>query len=201
MCPKTRYLLTQSLLQAWLWQYRAADTERAHQDFLRVLRREPTGRSKAMQDGIDFEDLVTAKCAGTSSTDKHKWAAGIEQVAQVVQGGAMQVPLSCRRKVSGVPLLLYGRLDVLKAGEIYDIKFSHRYRSGKYLDSPQHPMYLALCPEAAGFTYLVSDGHDLYQERYTRQDTPPIEETIVDFLHYLDHSQLSEIYFKNWRAR
>ena len=34
---KDRYLLTQSLLTAWEYQYSAFDPEAAHQDFLRVL--------------------------------------------------------------------------------------------------------------------------------------------------------------------
>lgn len=103
--------------------------------------------------------------------------------------------------IDGIPFLLYGRLDVLKAGEIYDIKFSHSYRPGKYLDSPQHPMYFACCPEVERFTYLVSNGRDLYREIYTRNETPEIETIVKPFVQYLEFSELDELYAEKWKAR
>ena len=62
-----RYLLTHSLLSAWLYSMRDnpyeegddPDQETALQEFLHVLRREPTPTTQAMQNGIEFENLVT----------------------------------------------------------------------------------------------------------------------------------------------
>ena len=76
-------------------------------------------------------------------------------------------------------------MDVLKAGIIYDIKRSDTYEVGKYIDSPQHPMYMACVSQAKEFVYLISDGKEVYQERYTRDDIEPITEIIKDFFAFL----------------
>lgn len=72
-----RYLLTHSLLSSWLYAMKDnpredATTERdAYAEFLTTLRREPTPTTEAMQNGIDFENLVTAitEGGGDSSND------------------------------------------------------------------------------------------------------------------------------------
>ena len=57
-----RYLMTQSLLSSWLYTFNCPDDyeEEAFNDFLSTLRREPHETNEAMQNGIDFENLVTA---------------------------------------------------------------------------------------------------------------------------------------------
>lgn len=97
-------------------------------------------------------------------------------------------------------LLLYGRLDVLKAGVSYDIKFSGSYEAGKYLDSTQHPMYLEIVPEATKFTYLVSNGSAVWPETYTREETPSIIPTISNFFDWLEMRGLMELYKEKWLA-
>ena len=69
-------------------------------------------------------------------------------------------------EVNGMEFVLYGRLDTLKAGTIYDIKFSGSYDKGKYVDSTQHPTYMELIPEADQFTYVVSNGQNVWTETY-----------------------------------
>lgn len=61
-----RYLMTHSLLSSWLYTmkgnpYEDMTTERDPMaEFMLTLRREPTPTTEAMQNGIDFEDLVTS---------------------------------------------------------------------------------------------------------------------------------------------
>ncbi len=78
-------------------------------------------------------------------------------------------------------VVLYGRLDALKAGTIYDIKFSKGYERGKFYSSTQHPTYMLLIPEAQTFSYLVSNGMDVWTECYRRDETPDIRPIISDF--------------------
>ena len=73
--------------------------------------------------------------------------------------------------------------------------------AGKYLESPQPPMYFELVPNAYEFRYLVSDGTDLYIETYSREDTPPIEAEIENFLYWLDASDYMKIYKEKWLAK
>ena len=103
-------------------------------------------------------------------------------------------------EVSGIRVLLYGRIDFLKAGVVIDTKFSKSYERGKYIDSTQHPTYLRLIPEAESFMYLISNGTDVWTEIYRRDETADIEPVIVDFFRYLNEKNLMDTYKKYWVA-
>lgn len=199
------YLLTHSLLSSWLYAmkdnpYSDATTERdSYQEFLQALRREPGEQTDAMRNGIEFEDLVTAIVNGEADTE-HKWYEAASKVANIVRGGWLQYKAKKEITVSGIKILLYGRLDVLKAGEVIDIKFSQSYDRGKYIDSTQHPTYLELIPEANQFTYLVSNGNEVWTETYRRDETPDIITIIEAFLAYLKENGLWELYVAHWTA-
>lgn len=200
-----RYMITHSLLSSWLYAmkenpYEDATTERdPYADFLRTLNREPTETTEAMQNGIDFENLVTAILSGTANPAE-KWYAAAENVAKRIKGGILQYKASKEIEVSGITILLYGRLDALLAGVIYDIKFSKSYDVGKYIDSTQHPTYFELIPEAQQFTYLVSNGTNVWPETYRREESQDIKIIISDFLSWLAAQDLMEIYKEKWVA-
>ena len=101
--------------------------------------------------------------------------------------------------------LVYGILDALQAGVIYDVKFRNKSLGsediyGKYLNSPQHPAYFYIVPEATEFRYLVSDGEELYQEVYARENTRFIGDIIAEFISSLESMDLLERYKQNWVA-
>ena len=152
-----------------------------------------------MRNGIEFEDLVTDIVNGDADTE-HKWYEAAAKVARIVNGGQLQYKAKKEITVSGIKILLYGRLDVLKAGEVIDIKFSKDYERGKYISSTQHPTYLELIPEAGKFTYLVSNGTEVWTETYRRDETPDITITIASFLAYLKDNGLWDLYVKHWAA-
>lgn len=200
------YLMTHSLLSSWLYAmksspYEDLTSERdAYGDFLKTLRREPTETTQAMQNGIDFENMVTDIVNGVEVDSDEKWYDAACKVAKIVSGGQLQYKAKKQIVISGIPILLYGRLDVLKAGEIIDIKFSSGYERGKYFDSTQHPVYLELIPEAYQFTYLITNGSDVWKETYRREETHSMIPTIEYFLSYLKESGLWEEYAKHWEA-
>lgn len=199
------YLLTHSLLSSWLYAmrdnpYEDATTERdSYQEFLQTLRREPAPQTEAMRNGVLFEDLVTDIINGDADTES-KWYDAALKVAGMVKGGVLQYKAKKEMEVAGVKILLYGRLDVLKAGEIIDTKFSQIYERGKYFDSTQHPVYLELIPEADKFTYLVSNGNEVWTETYRRDETPSVIPIIENFIAYLRENGLWELYAKHWAA-
>ena len=202
------YLMTHSLLSAWLYSMQdnpfadATQEDTSKEDFLRVLRREPTPTTEAMQNGIDFEDLVTELVRGEQpNPNKTAWMEPAQKVAGIIRGGQLQYVATRKVVVDRTEFLLYGRLDALKAGRIYDIKFSKSYDRGKYIDSTQHPMYLELLPSAESFTYLVSNGTELWTEKYRRDETRSIFPIIRDFVAYLDGTGLMPIYREHWVAR
>ena len=193
-----RFLITQSLLSDFAWIFKK---EEGYADFLQTLRKEPKPQSKAMFAGIAFEDAVTAYAQDGALDDGHKHAACIREVGDACRGGQFQVRLSREIEVGGVQFLAYGVLDCLREGEIKDIKFSKTYAVGKYRDSPQHPMYFYLCPEARAFEYLVSDGEWVYRERYTPDITEPVYVLIKHFMAWLDKQNLVDEYARYWRAQ
>ena len=204
----SRYLITHSLLSSWMWAmkedpYEDAITERnAFEDFLCTLNRQPREETEAMRQGLDFEALVYRVSRGIFETTNKddRWYDAACEIADVIRGGAIQYKAKKPLTVAGTDILLFGILDVLKAGTIYDVKFSKSYERGKYFDSTQHPAYFELIPEAREFTYLVSNGSVVYTETYRREETRSIEPVIADFLGWLDGSRLLPVYREKWVA-
>lgn len=199
-----RYMITHSLLSSWLYAIMPVKYETDKdpmEDFLRVLRREPTPDNEALAAGRHFEDLVTA-IAENNSVDIHdKEYEAAEKIANIVKGGQFQVPAYKTIKVNNTDIFLYGRLDVLKAGEIYDIKHSKSYERGKYIDSTQHQVYMELVPEAKSFTYLISNGRDVWTERYLREEVQPIQPVVSDFINWLQHCDFYDMWTEYWETK
>lgn len=201
-----RYLITHSLLSSWLYAMRDnpyADVTTEHDpyaEFLTVLRRDLTLTTEAMQNGIDFEDMVTDIVNG-GGDENHVWYDAASKVADYVRGGLLQVTATKNLTVNGMSIFLKGRLDTLRAGVIKDIKFSTVYQRGKYIDSTQHPTYFELVPEAMSFEYLVSNGTDVWTERYERNETRSIVPIISDFLDWLSSVGLLDLYKEKWEVK
>lgn len=199
--------MTQSLLSAWIYLYSCHEEskEAAMEDFIRTLRREKGAPSAAMLDGREFEDEVYRAAANMPRQAHKKWESGIYEVARIIAGAPVQVKVQREIPVAGYNFLLYGVLDALKAGVIYDVKFSTKGfgsadLAGKYLESPQHPAYLYMVPEARKFVYLVSDGKDIYTEEYTRENTPFIGDLIAEFMTSIEGMGLLSLYLEHWEA-
>lgn len=160
-------------------------TAEAYQQFVDALKRVPQEKTEAMQKGIDYEASVYA--------DKD------EVFSPIVKNGEFQAAYKKLVRINGMNIMLYGILDCLKAGRIYDIKRVGRYSSGKYKESHQHSMYLYLVPEARDFTYLVCDDNGNHHlERYERCNCEDILQTISTFLTWLQSNNLFEDYKANW---
>ena len=204
-----RMLITQSLLSSWLYTFNCMEgyEEEAEADFLRTLRREPMEEpTEAIQNGIAFENSVYALAANPQDiTVFPGWKAVAGRIADIIRGGQIQVKVQRDIVVDGETYLLYGMCDAVKAGTIYDVKYSSKgfgsaEMAGKYLESPQHPAYLYCLPEAWRFVYLCSDGEGLYTEEYTRARTPDISDFIRHFRNDIRLRGLEEIYLEKWRA-
>ena len=221
------YLMTHSLLGAWLRSMKEnpfeegddPDKETSLEVFMHVLRREKTETSPAMQSGIDFEDLVTAILTGKPkanyhSTSKdgsqtlkvydlpeHPWYAAACKVADMIRGAKLQYVAKKPVRIEGMDFLLYGRLDAMKEGRIFDIKYSGSYERGKFHDSTQHPMYYKLVPEIMNFCYIISNGYDVWTEVYWFDEIPRIEPVIVDFIQWLKEMNLMDTYKQYWGAK
>ena len=193
--------ITQTLLSAWQYSFKTDD---GFDDFIRTLNREKKQPTVAMLNGTRFESCLNNVLDGETITPDHEWYKPIRQLAKYLDGSQKQVTLFREINVDGQSILLHGVLDFLKAGEIYDTKYSENYGKRnnivKYLNSPQHPLYLALVPEAYVFEYLICDGSFVYRERYPREIVQPIEPTIKQFIAYLKQHNLYKTYSEKWRV-
>ena len=174
--------------------------------------------NEAMQNGRAFETRVRIACGnyepnenelkdleatcpdGNELTDEYMNT--VDEIADIVRGGAWQVSASKTIQVFGHDIVLYGRMDVLKGPWVFDIKFSHSYEIGKYLHSAQTKMYLALVPEVLGIRYLVSTGKVTAEDYYRRESVEPIENDVRDFLTWLkERKELFDLYVQNWQSK
>ena len=187
------------MLDAWYWSYKRDD---GYEDFIRTLNREPLQPTKAMLDGTRFENVLNNVLDGVPIASDNEWFSVIVEMAEELSGSQQQVNLYADSGIvyNGTPILLHGVLDYLKAGHIWDCKFSKTYHLNKYhwSDTTQTAMYLALVPEAFDFTYIISDGKYVYRERYPRDIVPPIQPTINQFLKWLELQGLIETFERKW---
>lgn len=202
------YRLTQSLISSWLYLYTCYETcqEEAYESFLTTLKREIKEATPEMLNGIEFETEVYKVAQNVPREPHKKWENGIQSVATALRGSQIQVRVQRRLVIDDEEFVLVGVLDALKAGTIYDVKFSNKgfgsaELAGKYLTSVQHPAYFFLVPEAYEFKYLVSDGTDIYTERYIPTDTRPFSEIATEFIHSLKAMGLFELYKENWEMQ
>lgn len=222
-----RYLMTQSLLSSWNYIFNCFEgyEEEAREEFMRTLRREKSEPSEAMLKGIAFEKLCYDIANGSFRPD-HEMSFPCEpnsgelmecavypfgyrgacKVAEFIKNAPVQVRSQREITVDGMDFLVYGVLDAIKAGTIYDVKFKNKSfgsldLAGSYLDSPQHQTYFYIVPEASEFKYLVSDGTDIYTETYRREDTPHIGDIIHDFIDSLAGWGLLDLYKEKWLTK
>ena len=160
---------------------------KAIEDFRATLTRQPIPINEAMQRGMDFEADVQR---------------GLDdEFSPVIEGGAYQVVVQKKVEVDGVKLNLFGVLDWLKAGHIYDAKRVKEYKTHKYRKSHQHPMYLFMVPTSVDFTYLVkcdSNKEPYHYESYVRENCEDVLRTISAFLKWLKANDMWELYVTHW---
>lgn len=213
---EARYLITQSLLSAWMYQYNCAEgqAESAKEEFLKKLKKEPCEQNEKMLRGISFEDAVYQMLRGDSQPayehcesyarkTKEKEFNCIVEMAKLMHGGTYQVSVYKDKTIAGERFLLMAKCDWVKAGEILDCKRVETYANvGKYWDSVQHPMYLEVIPSAKVFKYEICDGEDIYEERYTLADIPQSIDSIIEqFVTDLKETGLWDTYTELWKSK
>ena len=225
-----RYKITQSLIRAWNYVHNCweGQEDAAMESFLTALRGEKEEltpeQMQNIQNGFDFEKLVTDiatgafhpqyefdgmtdpdTCEETCKEVYPKWYRPAAEFGAILRGAQFQVRIHRSITVRGMEFEIHGVLDALKEGVIYDIKFKNKSFgssdiAGDWLDSPQHPFYFYLVPEARKFLYLVSDGNDIYIEQYLPEETRKAADIISEFVDFLETAGLMDVYKANWQV-
>lgn len=204
------FKITQSLLSSWNYAYSCSEEcfDSAMNSFPLSLRGEKEEltpeQAQNIQNGLDFESMVYATADGKPIKINPKWERGVNEIAGIVKGAQFQVRIHKPITVNGMNFEIHGVLDGLRAGTIFDIKFKNKSFTsydpvGDYMNSPQHPFYFYLVPAAEEFVYIVSDGDDIYLERYTPDNTIPAEKIISEFVDFLEGQNLLGEYKAHWQ--
>ena len=206
---KPRLLITHSLLNSWDYLYRAPEEyyDTAYDSFVQTLNRVETPPTQPMLNGRSFERLVTEILYGNDELNyPQEWIPGATEIANIITKDCILEQIKAHKDatINGIDYLLFGVLDWLGSGVIYDIKFKQNlgnYSVGDYYDGIQHRMYFALIDEADTFIYLISNGQKVYRETYTRQECNPIEQSIINLENWLKLCNLWDTYIEKWQAK
>lgn len=193
----SRIRLTKTLLESFEYAFTRDD---GYEDFLKTLNREPKKPTAAMLNGTRFENCVNNVLDGAEIDPSHEWYQPVTQMARYLQGSQKQVTLFREISVDGEDYLMHGVLDFLRAGVVYDCKFTKKYHLNKYLTTTQTPVYMFLTPEARRMEYLISDGDYLYRECYPRDIVQPLEPIIRNFAKYCKKNGLWDTLAEKWRV-
>ncbi|MBE6147441.1 MAG: hypothetical protein E7168_03810 [Firmicutes bacterium] len=187
-----KYLITPSLLNSWKYAISLENEYGNLEDFIKVLSREPMETNEAIETGFQYEDFMIKNYEPTKN-------------------GCYQVKLSKDITTKTGIYVLYGRLDCLKAGKIYDYKYTGSYDVGKFYDNYQTPMYFELAPEADEFEYLICNNYkegktleelNIYHEVYRKQEVNvDLYQEIDNFIKWLGTNKLLNLYQEKWESK
>ena len=191
-----KYYITPTLLNSWQYNINNGTLE----DFVKVLNKEQFEPTESIQKGFEYEAYMQKNYKETL-------------------GGAYQVKVS---KEYG-DYLLYGIIDCLKGGIIYDYKYTKNYEVGKFYNNHQTLMYLEMVPEARKMVYLITnkfekieyadnnfkdiksvayDIGDIFREEYTKDLFPETIKTVIHkFEEWLKMYGLYETYTEKWKCK
>jgi hypothetical protein len=188
--------------------YKAQDEwgEKAYDSFMNTFNRVEVTPTQAMLNGREFEQLVSDVAFDRPVDCSHKWIEGATQIADIVKGNCTleQGKVSKNITINNTDYLLYGVVDWVGSGIIYDVKYKENignYDVGNYYDGTQHRMYFAIVDGADSFEYLISNGRKVYREAYDRNEIRPIQQTISDFERWLKCYNLWDTYVERWEAK
>ena len=191
-----KYYITPTLLNSWQYNIKNGTLE----DFIKVLNKEEFEPSQSILKGFEYEKYMQENFEETLN-------------------GAYQVKVS---KEYG-DYLLYGIIDCLKGGIIYDYKYTKNYEEGKFFNNHQTLMYLEMVPEAKKMVYLITNKFnkteypdlnfkdvskveyevgDIFREEYTKDMFPETMNSILHkFEQWLKQYNLFDLYTEKWKCK
>lgn len=191
-----KYYITPTLLNSWQYSIKNGTLE----DFIKVLNKEEFEPTESILKGFEYEKYMQENYKETLN-------------------GAYQVKVN---KEYG-DYLLYGIVDCLKNGIIYDYKYTKNYDVGKFFNNHQTLMYLEMIPEAKKMVYLITNKFNkveqpdlnfkdlskieyevgnIFREEYTKDMFPETIESILHkFEQWLKIYNLYDVYSEKWKCK
>lgn len=191
-----KYYITPTLLNSWQYNIKNGTLE----DFMKVLNKEEFEPTESILKGFEYEKYM-------------------QENYEETKNGSYQVKVS---KEYG-DYLLYGIIDCLKGGIIYDYKYTKNYEVGKFFNNHQTLMYLEMVLEAKKMVYLITNKFekiehadinfkdiakveyevgDIFREEYTKDLFPEtIESVLHKFIEWLKAYNLYDLYTEKWKCK
>lgn len=191
-----KHYITPTLLNSWQYNIKNGTLE----DFVKVLNKEEFEPTESILKGFEYEKYMQENFEETLN-------------------GAYQVKVS---KEYG-DYLLYGIIDCLKGGIIYDYKYTQNYEVGKFYNNHQTLMYLEMVPEAKKMVYLITNKFDktdypdlnfkdisnieyevgdIFREEYAKDMFPETMDSILHkFEQWLKQYNLFDLYTEKWKCK
>lgn len=191
-----KYYITPTLLNSWQYNIKNGTLE----DFIKILNKEEFEPTESILKGFEYEKYM-------------------QENYEETKNGSYQVKVS---KEYG-DYLLYGIIDCLKGGIIYDYKYTKNYEVGKFFNNHQTLMYLEMVPEAKKMIYLITNKFekienpdinfkdiekieyevgDIFREEYTKDLFPEtIESVLHKFIEWLKAYNLYDLYTEKWKCK
>ena len=192
-----KYYITPTLLNSWQYNIKNGTLE----DFIKVLNKEEFEPSESILKGFEYEKYM-------------------QENFEETLGGAYQVKVSKEHR----DYLLYGIIDCLKGGIIYDYKYTQNYEVGKFFNNHQTLMYLEMVPEAKKMVYLITNKFEqkahisvpidnenvatvettveIFREEYTKDMFPETMNSILHkFEQWLKQYNLFDLYKEKWKCK
>ena len=180
--------------------------QEADDEYVDIKRRELIDRlkgvtvtSEAMQNGINFENLLCAYLNNKALLDRGDALFPIvDEMSRYLQGSIRQ--LHVRTQI--LPnIILHGFIDFLNVGTVYDVKTTGSYIFPKFLHRNQHLTYMAALRSYGinTFKYLITDFKDCFIETYHWRDSiiNELRGRVNAFFDYLKiDPEMSEAFFE-----
>lgn len=205
--------ITPSLYSAWHFWDSASDDykEKALSDFLCVLTKTKNPPTKAMQNGLDYEQKIQAMAErvrlGIPFDENDTMPEVDKTIARLLQNCIWQFPVSgCITLQNGTQIILNGRVDAFDPiiDTIYDLKLTSRtFSQGMYQSSIQHLIYM-YCLNVPYFNYVIRNKSNvLLLDNYANL---PVEELLKSRIeHFINTLQITypeyfNIYQEKWQT-
>lgn len=201
-------LITPTLLNSYNWLRKCPQSwkDRAYNDIMSTLKREPFVTNIAIEKGNNFEKAVYANA--NSDLDNLQASDFFINVCKRVKGYDFQKSIKLDFEVDDEKYCCFGRIDCYSPKEIIDIKTTSNFKGdSQYLTGWQHLFYTAI-PNIPNFTYLVIEWESennyaiksVNEVKYIMEDKEKVFNTITDgirtFIDYLKHDDdMSNAYY------
>jgi hypothetical protein len=186
------YSVYPTLLDAYAF-HKKFPTEEKTAEFFDKLNRKPTQITPQIQKGIDFNNLVDSYINGKGVVPPtNKLEVIASDIARII---SLDGPVEIQKYIEGTILVdgatvkLYGFVDYLTPGRIWELKTTAKYRPFFLSDRWQRFFYMYCLPRVPKFTFITTDFNKHYLCEFNSSDQDKLVEGLRDFIGFIEKNK------------